>query len=1549
MFSLISIPNVYAANDNLFVSAENSQFDNYMSGPQVIEVMVIDSDIDETNEVQGEPDITVNGKILRMVQAVDGNWYGYFADETMATLADSTTITIGEGLDFGVICTSAEAEALAGPNFSDADSIAIPFDGCAGYFDDSNNVVREAKDVNEIPTLDGQIGITDLDTWPFIQLYQLNPTGNIVIQYNKGGGVQTTTLTFDIVEDYASASFDRAIYGPGMEVHATITDPWLNIDPTDEDSWTFGTQPNDFSFGSYYQVFDEDGNSAGDGVDNTSYVLDQTFLDGLMCEDNCRLILDINTQDVSDDIIGLQGNADSNIMGIGTDATTFASAGGTLPTGSVPVTVTEQGPNSGIFSTTDELDMSNIVISSNAKRGTLGTFDYNGNSAAILVGFDFGSIDIQPVDDEWNSGEKFPVVVNDNDLNTNSYADEDLDLFNPDLHHVPTLQTGNPITLENIVDADFDGADVFPPATYPESVEQFSQRAFLEANSGDVTVGDADTLTLLLDTTFEELYESILEDGVGDFRGVSLMNYDIRSIFNNAEIDNVTISISDGVSTVEIANNADAHGLVNLTDNAVFTPGPDFFDLNESSNVILKIEFSVSEPTVIPEGTVMPIVVDFFTFGFFSDGVQEADRVANQIIRLELEETGDNTGLFAGSLEYVMITQFNILDTETYEGLVTIADDPNFIVIDDLTDEDAPRVNYLDIGADGVATQIADQQEAPTHSGTVSFDMESYKIADTVTITLEDQDLNVDSDLIEIYTTVVDDNDIAFGTLGQDSLPDLSFGPLGRVLEVTFDDFAWKTPQGTCDLFGTFGTGLDDVSFSMIETGAETGVFIGDFIIPDRWCREDDGNPQSTVGLDIEVNYVDFRDASGEIIEVGDSAGIRSNTGSNNLIFDQIGGSTLKLPNNDGALVFPPNLDLYFPTNHDIRERIQELEQQGIDLRRQFHEIQSVNYEGGVLTLKKTTTVSITNYDEFVLIFGNDDRSKGTVHIPNNDRPILIDNNYVLERVNSLLEECSQTLKAYCEKNPDELKDLIFDKIGTHTINETLYLKKITAYTKGEYIDDSNPFASVIPVNHEQFIKNESPLLTIVSDLEKISNQHTLFPSVDAQPGQFQNPVPNTYNLSFLNGFTIGYGFERDWSYEYNLLDIIPIYAEIHVEAGLGVGFRIPIDIKMEMAAEQSDQTGNFVITYTANTLDIDEIQYIEMGLHPGQGFAGKEFNSYLGPRLEIIIQVFEEVIYELDKSLIPINKPPGNDFVPPLYEGSTTITEYELDCDFTHTCMDISRASGGLFVGMQADMVNGKITMDSQHKKPTTHNPEIAFAKNGDQKKFEYNIDDLVDTASGENLSVPYDITLQNVRYYSVLDIIPKIKLSVNIDAWIFPLEFGTEWIHLPSIKFDNVLFGTHDGTEGSFNAISVWTKNDNAEDQVEVEIETSNTNQGDNMKIDLTFKDNDGIIAQHVNYNIKAIQNGKVILDKVGLYDSAGLSSHQTMILDNAASTDNPVDIEVTFLGYGIDPSLFDPEGQVISKHVIPEFNGIAIMILAVTLISIIVATRINTRFHK
>jgi hypothetical protein len=285
------------------------------------------------------------------------------------------------------------------------------------------------------------------------------------------------------------------------------------------------------------------------------------------------------------------------------------------------------------------------------------------------------------------------------------------------------------------------------------------------------------------------------------------------------------------------------------------------------------------------------IVTDFLSYGFLNDGKQSGERIANQIIRVEAEETGDNTSTFAGSLEYTMINQLNILDQNTYLNLRTIANDPTFVVIEDLDDEESPRVNYNDLAADGTTTQVADQQAAGSHSGVVSFDLNSYKTADTVTVTVEDLDLNVDSDLVDIYTVVSN-----LGTLkdvvgnNSTSIVLSSGDDLGKLLDITFDDQLWISPfTGTSCLtalsnVGVTDTGLGATGFTLVETGAETGIFVGDFTIPAQWCRTTSGtlatSSESVTGLDIAVDYFDFRDASGEIVEVGDSAGVRANTGS---------------------------------------------------------------------------------------------------------------------------------------------------------------------------------------------------------------------------------------------------------------------------------------------------------------------------------------------------------------------------------------------------------------------------------------------------------------------------------------------------------------------------------------------------------------------------------------------------------------------------------------------------------------------------------------------
>ena len=970
------MPVAHAANANLFVSAENSQFDNYMSGPQVIEVVVIDSDIDDTDEAKGEPDVTVNGKILRMVQAVDGNWYGYFADRQQASRADFTAITNSGnstlGLDFGTLCaTGTNTNNAVGFSVADTVGIALPFTGNASHgggangtaagtaltaqcngvyevdFTGSNipggtsipsngtiNVVREAKNPNNSLTGDtnGQIGLNSTTTgggsdnfdhvWPFIQLYSLNPTGNVIVQYNKGGGAQSVTLTFDTVDQFASASLDRAVYPTSAQVHVTITDLWLNIDPTDEDSWTWTTLSSNNT--GYYQVFDENGNVAGDGSIETG--MDIVSVAGnLMCEDNCILKLNTDAQGTGAAIVTLNDND---------DVVTVSGATSSLSAASQPITVTEQGPNSGVFGTYDESDVSIVQVASTASRGTSATIDYNEKPTTVLVGFDFATVDIQAADDEWNSGEEIPVVLTDFDANINSRVDEDLDLNDPNVSLIPSLVTGDPFTLgetnstHNAVylvdahtgDATIDAigavhglrATAGTNSSGVVTVDDFSKRGVI---SQSVVIASSGALLIDLGTTLEVLQESI-SDTTTTLNGVNLFNYDIRSV--TSTVSNMDIyllnstgpiiknqgligSIDDGdLSAIKLVRQANSsQGLVSINSTAIntalfgsgtATSAPDLQNIG--------LLFNYNSSTIATDATNNPIVADFFSFGFLNDGLEADERIANQIVRLELEETGDNTSTFTGSLEYVMVNQLNILNIDTYTSLTPIADDPTFIVIEDLTDEDAPRVNYLDKGADGVSTQVADQEAAPSHSGVVSFDSNNYKNADTVTVTLEDLDLNVDSDLIEIYTVVSASGDANLDAVGTAQFPagnstTLSNGDeLGRLLDITFDDQRWQTPtDATClAALGTAGvtdTGLGATGFSLVETGAASGVFVGDFQIPTAWCPSVAVTgthvltaTESATGLDIEVNYVDFRDASGEVIEVGDSAGIRANTGS---------------------------------------------------------------------------------------------------------------------------------------------------------------------------------------------------------------------------------------------------------------------------------------------------------------------------------------------------------------------------------------------------------------------------------------------------------------------------------------------------------------------------------------------------------------------------------------------------------------------------------------------------------------------------------------------
>jgi hypothetical protein len=278
-------------------------------------------------------------------------------------------------------------------------------------------------------------------------------------------------------------------------------------------------------------------------------------------------------------------------------------------------------------------------------------------------------------------------------------------------------------------------------------------------------------------------------------------NWNVASLFNATEtVSEVCLNTAAGK---EVVCGSTTSGITEITASGVTEASTGMLWLNVTKSAAYGNVHSYTD---------VAIVADVFSFGA---------GVNNAIYRILLEESGDNTATFEGTIEYEMLNQININLDGTYNALATIDSDVDIIVEQDMTDEDSPRVNYLDLGADGVSTQIADQLEAPTHSGVVSFDADNYKIADTVVVTLDDQDMNEDSELIDVYTTIAAGDVVGEGTTLA----------TGLVLDITFDDETWQDDEGAgCAADSITGNdGLHDTGFTLVETSISSGIFTGSF------------------------------------------------------------------------------------------------------------------------------------------------------------------------------------------------------------------------------------------------------------------------------------------------------------------------------------------------------------------------------------------------------------------------------------------------------------------------------------------------------------------------------------------------------------------------------------------------------------------------------------------------------------------------------------------------------------------------------------------------
>ncbi len=872
------------SNDNLLVSAENPEFDNHFAGSMVVEVVVADPLVSDTKGgAAGEPKVSVNGATLRMVQSSSGQWYAYFANEDAARRADQISHDArrpGQGLDFGVFCGPRTPAPVLGAEFPDSDGVAIPRSGglsnfangveplspCGGLVDPAspaeNNVVRSPPSPSGGEPLHGQIGLKS-GAWPVIQLFSFG--GDVRIEYERGGGGPQRVI-LQYTDDIRTISFstDRGQaepYPAGAEVVLRVSDPQLNQDPTDEDSWTFGTSPGSPSV--FYQAFYDGGRTAANGGPGLADLY--PHLGRLGFGDNGYL----GVSHGGGDVLELRPNRNQPVGSVYDGVRHYEDI----------VTLVESRPNSGLFESVDASHVSNMRIAPGADRGTSAVISYNDRSLSVLTGSHTASLSLggtagaatardgSPVlsvdASGWRSGLRIPVVLQDADQNTDPNRRDRLDVFR-DGAIVPSIRIGSPLALSSASSAaaypdsgSFEGA-VPIPARSPDPVS-----ARLHLDLGLAALDRSVTYEMLaIDTGYSasRLYDALIDVSGESSIGTNWLNIDMRSLGGARGLGGASLLLYvGGTSDADPIIIADrlgaAQSLLYVDPDHVkrIASGLQEGGRGGGGTVHAVVDFGPGgglDAGGMGAAVTAPVVLDVFSIG-----VEDKKIVNNAIYRLELEETSGDSGVFGGTLEFAAANQLNIDDPDFILDTTPIGSDVKFVTLGRMVDEDAITITYSDLARVGaVIPQSVSQPETEikSESGRVSVYTPSgqLRFGTPVTITLNDPDLNLSADTIEVYLVVDDSRLPSVDTVGRGA---------HTMLEVKFKDVRYKR----CTVDGVQHGGLASTGFALVETGPGTGVFEGVFKMPTRVCDKSGSGLMSTAGGAMDVVYYDSVDSSG--------------------------------------------------------------------------------------------------------------------------------------------------------------------------------------------------------------------------------------------------------------------------------------------------------------------------------------------------------------------------------------------------------------------------------------------------------------------------------------------------------------------------------------------------------------------------------------------------------------------------------------------------------------------------------------------------------------
>jgi hypothetical protein len=261
---------------------------------------------------------------------------------------------------------------------------------------------------------------------------------------------------------------------------------------------------------------------------------------------------------------------------------------------------------------------------------------------------------------------------------------------------------------------------------------------------------------------------------------------------------------------------------------------------------VAQIKILITHPSTTMAAGTFPVALDFFNFNSTSN-------IADAIYRLEAEEDGTD-GVFTGTVSYATMNHEGNSTNAT--GVITVnTDDITLLLAQDRTGTSAPRILYGDKDESNTSDIIGAQLDANTYSGVVTFDATSYGTDSIVHVTVTDPDLNQDSDARETYSQEREESTTANA---------------GDTFAVSYND-----------------TITSIANLKLVETGSDTGVFVGQFKT----------TASGNIGNDLKFTYYDNKDASGTSVDTYTSVKVATESGS--IAFDR---QVYPVPFNNGWL-----------------------------------------------------------------------------------------------------------------------------------------------------------------------------------------------------------------------------------------------------------------------------------------------------------------------------------------------------------------------------------------------------------------------------------------------------------------------------------------------------------------------------------------------------------------------------------------------------------------------------------------------------------------------